>query len=173
MFSHESNFKVIRATARQTVHRPSGTRFDPKFTRKTVKHPPGVMVWGCFSGLKGRGGLFFLPKGQTMNTDRYIECLNDHLLPFMRTHGCKRFLQDGAPCHKSKRTMAHLADQPFGIIDWPGNSPDLNPIENCWNWMKDQLQDEIKHLWVQRTPIDYLRNLSESWNWLNSHTGAS
>ena len=47
MFSDESNFKVIRATARQTVRRPSGTRFDPKFTRKTVKHPPGVMVWGC------------------------------------------------------------------------------------------------------------------------------
>ena len=173
MFSDESNFKTIRATARQTVRRPSGTRFDPRFTRKTVKHPAGVMVWGCFSGLKGRGGLFFLPKGTTMNSDWYVECLDNHLLPFMRIHGCKRFLQDGASCHKSKKTLAHLAAQPFSIIDWPGNSPDLNPIENVWNWMKDQLQninitsvpmlqEEIKKLWVQRTPIAYLRKLCDS-----------
>ena len=138
-----------------------------------VKHPPGVMVWGCFSGLKGRGGLYFLPKGTTMNSDRYIDCLDNHLLPFMRRHGCKRFLQDGAPCHTSKKTLAHLKDQPFAIVDWPGNSPDLNPIENLWNWMKDQLQSinitsvpmlqvELKRLWVQRTPLAFLQKLSDS-----------
>ena len=27
------------------------------------------------------------------------------------------------------------------LIDWPGNSPDLNPIKNCWAWMKTQLKD--------------------------------
>ena len=62
---------------------------------------------------------------------------------------------------------------PYEIINWPGNSPDLNPIENCWNWMKDQLQEinitsvpmlqeEIKKLWVQLTPLAYLRKLAES-----------
>jgi hypothetical protein len=24
-----------------------------------------------------------------------------------------------------------LADKAFEVIDWPGNSPDLNPIKNC------------------------------------------
>ena len=60
------------------------------------------------------------------------------------------------------------------LIDWPGNSPDLNPIENCWAWMKNQLKDcqatsvplleeEIKRLWVLKMgDCQYLRNLAES-----------
>ena len=69
--------------------------------------------------------------------------------------------------------MNMLRNEQFEVVDWPGNSPDMNPIENCWNWMKDQLQDrdtgsvpklieEIKKLWVQRTPVSYLKNLSDS-----------
>ena len=28
------------------------------------------------------------------------------------------------------------------IKPWPVNSPDLNPIEHVWAWMKHQLQDQ-------------------------------
>jgi hypothetical protein len=31
-----------------------------------------------------------------------------------------------------------LKDKPFEVIDWPGNSADLNLIENAWNFMKKQ-----------------------------------
>ncbi len=57
-------------------------------------------------------------------------------------------------------------------MDWPGNSPDLNPIENLWNIMKEGLktkdigstprrQAELKKLWV---PLDQamLHILSDS-----------
>ncbi len=55
-----------------------------------------------------------------------------------------------------------------------GNSPDLNPIENVWNWMKNKLQDskatslpqlkqEIMELWtLHMGDIQYLKNLVES-----------
>ncbi len=140
MYSDESTFKCITAS-RCKVRRPrgsAGTR--AKITIKTVKHPDSVMVWGCFSGSVGHGGLYFLPKNTTMNGERYQEVLEEHLLPFMGIHRCTHFLQDGAPCHASKRIKAFLAQQDFQVIDWPGNSPDLNPIENCWNHLKNMLK---------------------------------
>ena len=69
----------------------------------------------------------------------------------------------------------HFAERPeIKLIDWPGNSPDLNPIENVWSWMKNKLQDskatnlpalqrEITELWtLQMDNIDYLKTLVES-----------
>ena len=65
---------------------------------------------------------------------RYCEVLREHLFPFMERHRTTHFLQDGTPCHITNLVKALLREQEFEIIDWPGNSPDLNPIENCWNW---------------------------------------
>jgi hypothetical protein len=87
------------------------------------------MVWGCFSAA-GRGALYFLPKNFTMNSDTYEKVLEDHLIPFMQIYGTTQFLQDGVPCHASKWIKKFLVDKAFEVIDWPGNSPDLNPIEN-------------------------------------------
>ncbi len=52
-----------------------------------------------------------------------------------------KFLQDSARCHKAKKIMKFLEEQPFQIIKWPGNSPDLNPRENMWNFAKDKLKN--------------------------------
>jgi hypothetical protein len=92
-----------------------------------------MMVWCCFSGKSGRGGLYFLPKNCTMNSEQYKTVLENHLLPFMRIHGAKFFLQEGAPCHTSKLVMKRLKEMEgeFKVLDWSGNSLDLDPIENC------------------------------------------
>ncbi len=118
------------------------SRYKHKVVLKIVKHSTSVMVWGCFSGKRGRGGLYFLPKKCTMKGERYKKVLADHLLPFMRIHGTMVFLQDGVPCHKSKVVMNFLkgSQGQFSIMDWPGNSLDLNPIKNCWSYMKKKLK---------------------------------
>ena len=132
------------------------------------------MVWGCFSW-RGRGALEFLKKGEMMNGARYWQILEEKLELFMHQHGTTHFLQDGAPCHKSKLVSAWFQQPPaIQLIDWPGNSPDLNPIENCWSWMKTQLQDckatsipelqrHIQELWTQSMGDNpYLWSLVES-----------
>lgn len=126
----------------KSVRQPLGaSRYDSKYTVKTVKHPESVMVWGCFSGSNGRGGLYFLPKNETMNGNRYQEVLKDHLLPFWTIHGCNVFMHDGAPAHKTKKISQFLKDNNIKVLEWPGNSPDLNPIENAWNNMKNKVQE--------------------------------
>jgi hypothetical protein len=111
-----------------------------------------------------------------MNGRRYITVLEQHLLPFMRIHCCSWFLQDGAPCHKAKVVMAKLREMEdeFHVMDWPGNSPDLNPIENCWAYMKSKLKmnpaitslpklvEAIKLMWVRDLPLEYFQSLSSS-----------
>ena len=77
-----------------------------------------------------------------MNSDRYQQVLEEKLFPWMAIHGAKIFLQDGAPCHKSKKSMAlqKSKEKYFTVMDWPANSPDLNPIENVWSIMKARLK---------------------------------
>jgi transposase len=144
MFSNESTFRIINSRGAR-VRQPSAiSRYRRRYTIASVKHSASVMVLGCFSGKVGRGGLYFLPMNTTMNGVRFKQVLADHLLPFMRIHKCKWFLQDGAPCHKSKVVMEELKkmEYEFKVMDWRSNSPDLNPIENVWGFMKRKLKDQ-------------------------------
>jgi hypothetical protein len=96
--------------------------YKQKYVVINVKHSASVMVWGCFSGVGGWGFLYFLPHKTTMNGERYIEMLKEKLLFWMNHQKASHFLQDGAPCHKSKKVMAFLQQQNFSVIDWPRNS---------------------------------------------------
>lgn len=51
-------------------------------------------------------------------------------------------MQDGAPGHSATSTIEELYIRGIRVICWPPFSPDLNPIEHCWNWMKDFIQEK-------------------------------
>jgi hypothetical protein len=44
----------------------------------------------------------------------------------MEFHRTTDFLGDGAHCHAIK---SFLAEKPYEVIDWPGNSLEFNPLK--------------------------------------------
>ena len=88
--------------------------------------------------------LHILPRNTRMGSALYREVLSKHLRHSMRKTGTKIFQQDGAPCHKSKMMMAWFKKQGITLLDWPGQSPDMNPIENLWTAFKRILYQKFK-----------------------------
>ncbi|CAG4951888.1 unnamed protein product [Parnassius apollo] len=130
-FSDESTFEILQNKA-QYVRRRHGEKFHPDCVVPTVKYPTKVMIWSAISG-KGTGRLYVV-KG-IMRQDQYKEVLENRLIPQLREWFPNgepfTFMQDGAPCHTARSVKAFLAEKNIPLLDWPGNSPDMNPIEKC------------------------------------------
>lgn len=169
MFSDESTISQFYAFTRH-VRRPPKKRFCSRYIVTTVKNAPKVMVWGAISA-KGRGGLWFMPEGTTINAAAYLGILKEKLLRFLTIHDCDTFQHDGAPCHQAKVVKNWLALNHVQLLSpWPGNSPDLNPIENCWVMLKRKVAEKnpsslgalkkiITSVWVQEITPEYCEKL--------------
>ena len=137
LFSDESTFQQFVVRKRH-FRRPTGKRFDKRYTIPTVKHPPSQMAWGAMSR-NGIAALSVPPPGTTMNGPKYVQMLSEKLQLHLQVHNCQIFMQDGAPCHRSKVEKNFLDNNNIDLLEWPGNSPDLNPIENLWTDMKNKM----------------------------------
>ena len=86
------------------------------------------------------------------------------------------FMHDGARLHTARIVSNWLDDNNFNHFKpWPGNSPDLNPIENLWATMKQRLRGrdtstvkkltkEIEDIWekLDKNGKDIIENLAVS-----------
>jgi transposase len=108
------------------------------------------MWWGSFSGAHGKGpGLFWEKDWGKINAEAYQAKVVPLVCGWIRTHSGQVFMQDNAPAHKDRMTIQDLQERGITVVGWPPYSPDMNPIETLWCWMKDWIQDHY--------PEDYLK----------------
>jgi transposase len=159
-FSDESTFQCQDAHQSRVWQLPNA----PAPVQPTVKHPTKIMVWGMIS--YNNCSDLHICNG-IMNAQKYIEQLQQSMTPKLESWFPARdgiFMQDGAPCHTAKACKAYLEQAGIVTLEWPGNSPDLNPIENIWGLVKrqlatmtitnkQQLHQELQKFWCQDSKI--------------------
>ena len=139
-FSDESKFNLFGSDGKAFVWRKAGERLSAQCTKKSVKFGGGsVMVWGIMSA-SGVGPMIRIHG--TVNSEVYKRILSLHATPCLQTVSSAIFMQDNAPCHKSKRVMDFLRQKDITVMEWPAQSPDLNPIENLWKIIGDRAAEK-------------------------------
>ncbi len=141
IFSDEASFELVPTRKYETIYRRNGTAFESKHLVPTVKFGGGkIMVWGCISQ-KGVGNLIFV----TGNIDsaKYINILANNLKDSADKMGLSPYIfqQDSAPCHTSKMTREFFEREGIELLEWASQSPDLNPIEHIWAYIKLKLKE--------------------------------
>jgi len=133
------------------------------------------MVWGCMT-YHGVGDASWIPG--KINAEAYIDVLKDYVLASRDWYNVDPetfiFQQDNASVHTAHIVKAFFVESNLTVMKWPANSPDLNPIENLWSYLKtelglykespktmDDLWERVQEVWT-KIPIDYIQKLYES-----------
>ncbi|KAK3561379.1 hypothetical protein QTP86_033119 [Hemibagrus guttatus] len=164
LWTDETKIELFGRSVSHYVWRKSNSAFQKKNIIPTVKYGGGsVMVWGCFAA-SGPGRLAVI--NGTMNSAVYQKILKENVWPSVCDLKLKRswvLQQDNDPKHTSKSTSEWLKKNKMKTLEWPSQSPDLNPIEMLWHDLKKvvharkpsnvaELQQFCKDEWAKIPP---------------------
>jgi transposase len=155
VWSDETKVNRLGSDGRKWVWKRVDEPLTDQLVQGTKKFGGGsIMVWGCMTW--DGAGMACKIDGK-MDAELYCQILDDDLQKTFSYYGKNPahvlFQQDNDPKHTSKRAQNWFNNHGIQVMQWPSQSPDLNPIEHLWNHVKRKLGEyeepatSVNELW--------------------------
>lgn len=167
IWSDETKINRFGSDGKEWIWKKQNEKLSRRLVRPTIKFGGGnIMVWGCMTALGV--GMAHRIDGR-MTAKDYVNILNTSLVGSMQKLQLNIrdtiFQHDNDPKHTARITKSWLQSKGFNVLEWPPQSPDLNPIENLWSQLKKDMADfqetnsNLSLLW---------ENVLNKWNQITS-----
>ena len=163
VWSDETKINRFGSDGHRYAWKRDAEKVQPRHVDKTVKHGGGnIKLWSCIT-FEGVGSIVKIDN--TLDQHLYKDILKDDLLSSVTHYRIKVdqmiFQQDNDPKHTAKSVREWLAEQPFEVMEWPAQSPDLNPIENMWALLKNRLYRDYER--PPKGMLEHWERIAETW----------
>lgn len=150
IFTDESSFQTSSCSSIVRVRRRPNEVMLPSCLAPTFQSGrSSLSVWGGIS-YNRRTNLVLLKKGERSSA-QFIEQVYEPVLKnFYNSSSSSILMEDNAPIHTAKVARKWKKDMNIDCLNWPPQSPDLNPIENIWMMMK----------LARRKRLQFVKNIS-------------
>jgi transposase len=181
IFSDETKINRYNSDGRVWSWIRDGESIQRRHISETVKHGGGsLMIWSCISCV----GVGYVCKIDTyMDKDLYLHILKDELaktVTYIRRNSQYKtsqliFQHDNDSKHTSGIVNDYLGKRHYQVLDWPSQSPDLNPIEHMWALVKRRMNEydtppkgmeetweRVKEIWYKKITTQECLNVIDS-----------
>ncbi|CAF3774289.1 unnamed protein product [Rotaria sp. Silwood1] len=159
IFTDESSFQLFRNTVCRWTKNPNNAlKLVPKNRQK-------VHAWGAISM---KGVLSCHTLRCNLSGPYYVHILKNYLLPADNFIEIVVYRTTMTPKHTSNIFQQFNDKDILQLLEWPSNSPDVNPVENLWSIVKCNIEktkpsniDELELFLAEKfknIDIDTVRN---------------
>ena len=141
VWSDETKINSLGSDGRKWAWKKTGEGLNERLVQGTLKFGGGsIMVWGYFMW-EGVGYTTRI-EGR-MDGELYKSILDEDLQNSIRYYQLDPakiiFQQDNDSKHTCKKAKEWFENNGMTVLPWPVQSPDLNPIEYPWDYLKRKL----------------------------------
>ena len=163
VFSDETKINRFGSDGKQWMWIKEGKPLRPHNLNFKYKGDGGhLMIWSCIT-VRGPG--YMAKIDNSLDAQLYCDILNSHLIMALNDYGWDLkdiiFQHGNVPQHTATTTKSFKSKNNIIVLDWPSFSPDINPIEHMWFFLKkrlnqyDRIPKNLKEVFVRAADVWY------------------